>query len=390
MRTLTTSAAAIGDVPTDAVTLEALQDLAASETRYRRLFETAQDGILILDVVSRKIVDANPFIKMLLGYTHSELLGKELWEIGLFDDIVATQEAFRELTETGYIRYEHLPLVTRGGARVEVEFVSNVYRAADRDVIQCNIRDITSRSGLEQRAREQGAALADLHRRKDEFLAMLSHELRNPLSSIVNALQLMRLQRGDESLLQLQARTILERQVAQLSRLVDDLFEVSRVAIGRLRLRLETVDLRGVVEQTVELLRRTSLHKEIVLVERYPDEPVAVFASAGQIKQVLLNLVTNAVQAMGESGEIAIELTQEGSAAVLRVRDTGPGVESDVIDRIFDPFFTTKRELGGTGLGLALSQSIADAHGGTLTVASPAGGGAEFTLRIPLEGRRDE
>ena len=148
----------------------------------------------------------------------------------------------------------------------------------------------------------------------------------------------------------------------------------------------ETVDLRGVVEQTIELLRRTSLHKEIVLVERYPNEPVAVFASAGQIKQVLLNLVTNAVQAMGESGEIAIELAQEASAAVLRVRDTGPGIAPDVIDRIFDPFFTTKRELGGTGLGLALSQSIADAHCGTLTVASPAGGGAEFTLRIPLEG----
>src|SRR6185503_7460303 len=181
MTTLMTSAAPLGDTGADAVTLEALHDLAASETRYRRLFETAQDGILILDVVSRKIVDANPFIKRLLGYTHSELLGKELWEIGLFDDITATQEAFHELTETGYIRYEHLPLLTRAGAQVEVEFVSNVYRAADRDVIQCNIRDITRRTDLERRAREQATALADLHRRKDEFLAMLSHELRNPL-----------------------------------------------------------------------------------------------------------------------------------------------------------------------------------------------------------------
>jgi signal transduction histidine kinase len=89
---------------------------------------------------------------------------------------------------------------------------------------------------------------------------------------------------------------------------------------------------------------------------------------------------------MGETGEIAIELAREDRAAVIRVSDTGPGIDPDVLDRIFDPFFTTKREIGGTGLGLALSSSIADAHGGTLGAASPAGGGAEFTLRLPLEG----
>ena len=141
---------------------------------------------------------------------------------------------------------------------------------------------------------------------------------------------------------------------------------------------------RSVLGQTVDLVRRTTLRKEVEIVERYGDEPVVAYASAGQVKQVVLNLITNAQQAMGLSGTIAIELTRERDHALVRVTDTGPGIAPEIIDRIFDPFFTTKRELGGTGLGLALSQSIAGAHGGTLSAASPAGGGAEFTFTLPL------
>ena len=111
----------------------------------------------------------------------------------------------------GYIRYEHLPLKTKGGDEVEVEFVSNLYMVGDRQVAQCNIRDITQRR-MERQAKAQAAALADLHRRKDEFLAMLSHELRNPLSPILNAVHLLRLQ-GGENLIQQEARRIIERQV---------------------------------------------------------------------------------------------------------------------------------------------------------------------------------
>jgi PAS domain S-box-containing protein len=381
---LRTSAADAG-----AATLDAFHDLEASETRYRRLFETAQDGILILDVVSRKIVDANPFIKRLLGYTHSELLGKELWEIGLFDDITATREAFRELTETGYIRYEHLPLVTRGGAQVEVEFVSNVYRAADRDVIQCNVRDITSRSGLERKAREQGAALADLHRRKDEFLAMLSHELRNPLSSIVNALQLMRLQRGDESLLQVQARTILERQVAQLSRLVGDLLEVSRIAIGQLRLQLETIDLRGVVAVAVAATSAAVERRGHRLDVAVPESPVWLFGDPARLEQVIVNLLDNAAKYTEPGGRIWLSLSIERDVAVLRVRDTGIGIAAAVLPGIFDLFTQADRSLdragGGLGIGLSLVRALTEQHHGSVEALSPGiGEGSELVVRLPL------
>ena len=137
-----------------------------SEVRYRRLFQKAKDGILILDADTGKVIDANPFMTDLLGYSHEEFLGKELWEIGLFRDIKESRAAYRELQEKGYVRYEDLPLESRSGQKVEVEFVSNVYAENHRQVVQCNIRDITERSRLQRKVQEQSAALADLDRRR--------------------------------------------------------------------------------------------------------------------------------------------------------------------------------------------------------------------------------
>src|SRR5690348_7190577 len=153
-------------VPAEVAKAGAARALEASEVRYRRLFETAQDAILILDGDTGKIIDSNPFLTALLGYSADELLGKELWQIGLFQDIEANRAAFRQLQERGYIRYEDLPLQTKDGRRASVEFVSNVYPVEGHQVIQCNIRDIGDRKRAE-------AALRETARCKDEFLAML-------------------------------------------------------------------------------------------------------------------------------------------------------------------------------------------------------------------------
>jgi diguanylate cyclase (GGDEF)-like protein/PAS domain S-box-containing protein len=140
-------------------TEEALRD---SEARYRRLFETAKDGILLLDAVSGQITDVNPFIAELLGYAPEELLGKKLWEIGPFKDIIASQAAFRELQRKEYIRYEELPLETKHGERVEVEFVSNLYEVNHKKVIQCNIRDISERIRTKDSLRKVNEELSAL------------------------------------------------------------------------------------------------------------------------------------------------------------------------------------------------------------------------------------
>ena len=230
------------------------QALEISELRYRRLFETARDGILILDAKTGKIIDANPYMSELLGYTKEELLGQELWQIGLFQDIDASRAAFQELQERGYIRYEDLPLESKTGQLAEVEFVSNLYGVGHKQVIQCNIRDITIRNQLE-RAKVTAKTLADTNRQKDEFLAMLSHELRNPLAAIMNASHLLRIDSETESPIQQEARGIIERQVGQLAHLVDDLLEVSRISTGRIRLQQENVDMRGIVARAVESVR---------------------------------------------------------------------------------------------------------------------------------------
>ncbi|MFY9826888.1 MAG: ATP-binding protein [Thermoanaerobaculia bacterium] len=368
--------------------LVSTESIRTSEVRYRRLFETAQDAIFILNGDSGRITDANPFISQLLGYSHAEFVGKELWEIGLFHDIEASRLAYSELKRTGYIRYDHLPLHTKDGRQVEVEFVSNVYEVDGETVIQCNIRDITERSRLERQTREQAVVLADISRRKDEFLAMLSHELRNPLSSILNAVYLLRLQR-DEDLIQQQARNIIERQVGHLARLVDDLLEISRITIGNIQLRQERLDLRGIVERAVETVRPLIDRRQQQLAVTVPSEPVWLVADPTRLEQVVGNLLGNAAKYTEEGGSIWLTLEQKAEA-VLRVRDAGLGIAPELLPHVFDLFTqadrSSDRSQGGLGIGLTLVEKLVGMHGGTVQAFSAGLGlGSEFTVRLPLE-----
>jgi len=134
--------------------------LPASQDRYRRLFETARDGILILDAATGRITEVNPFMSELLGYSREEFVGKELWELGLFKNSKANQDAFRDLEKKGFIRYDDLPLRTTNGEPRELEFISNIYAEGDQQVIQCNIRDITGRKDAEEQLREAHSRLS--------------------------------------------------------------------------------------------------------------------------------------------------------------------------------------------------------------------------------------
>jgi PAS domain S-box-containing protein len=379
---------------TDLSQQEQYEELVASkaalrhtEIRYRRLFETAKDGILILNARTGKITDANPFMSELLGYTHDHFLDKELWEIGLFSDKTANEAAVRQLQQEGYIRYEHLPLETDRQLRVEVEVVANAYQENQQGVIQCNIRDITERSRLEKRLHEQAVALADLHRRKDEFLAMLGHELRNPLAPIANAVELLRLQKN-EGKLQHQARTIIERQVGQLTRLVDDMLEVSRITTGKIHLQRERTVLSGIAECAVETVRPLMNQRLHELTVSLSPQPVWVYADAARIEQVVVNLLTNAAKYTADGGRISLVVEQEGDEAVLRVRDTGVGIAPELLPRIFDLFTQAERSLdraqGGLGIGLSLVQRLVDTHGGRVEVHSVLGQGSEFVVRLPV------
>jgi PAS domain S-box-containing protein len=365
-----------------------------SEVRYRRLFQMAKDGILILDADTGKVIDANPFMTALLGYSHDEFLGKELWEIGLFGDITESRGAYRELQEKGYVRYEHLPLENRSGQKVEVEFVSNVYTEGQHQVVQCNVRDITERSRLQRLTQEQAAALADLDRRKDEFLAMLSHELRNPLAPILNAALLLRMHsnrnrlQGIENPILQQSAAIIERQVGQLTHIVDELLEVSRITTGRIQLHQESIVLDVVVDHAVTTVRSLIDQRKHELTVSLLTQAIWVHADAARLEQVIVNLLTNAAKYTDQGGHVWLTVQQEGDEAVVRVRDTGVGIAPETLPRIFELFTQAERSLdrsqGGLGIGLALVQRLVEMHGGSVAVSSTLGEGSEFIVRLPV------
>ena len=365
-----------------------------SEVRYRRLFQMAKDGILILDADSGKVIDANPFMTTLLGFSHEQFLGKELWEIGLFLHIEESQAAYRELQKKGYVRYENLPLESRSGQKVEVEFVSNVYTENDHQVVQCNIRDITERSRLQRLTQEQAAALADLDRRKDEFLAMLSHELRNPLAPILNAALLLRLHsnrnrlQGVENPILQQSTGIIERQVGQLAKIIDELLEVSRITTGRIQLHQEPIAVGVLVENAVATVRSLIDQRKHELTVSLPAKAIWLHADASRLEQVLVNLLTNAAKYTDPGGQVWLIVQLEGEEAVLRVRDTGVGIAPEILPRIFDLFTQAERSLdrsqGGLGIGLALVQRLVEMHGGTVAASSVLGQGSEFVVRLPV------
>jgi PAS domain S-box-containing protein len=384
--------------------------LNASEVRYRRLFEAARDGILLLDPSTRKITGANPFMAELLGYTRAEFLGKELWEVGLLADQAASQAAFQALQAHGFIRYENLPLQTKTGERREVEFVSNVYDEAGQSVIQCNIRDITERRQAEAEreillAREQAARTAAeaALRSRDEFLASVTHDLKTPLTAISLQAQLLRHQtvRDPARPCDLAVMDRIERQATRMRRLVDQLLDSARVQAGQpLPVLFADVNLADVVERhTVEYQATTQRHEIVVLVHER-DRLVGRW-DADRLEQLLGNLLSNAVKYSPDGGAITFSVAREADAAgdwaVLAVQDQGLGIPAADLPHVFERFHrgsNVAAHIPGMGIGLAGARAIVEQHGGTIRVESQEGVGSRFTVRLPLPfgtgGLRDD
>ena len=365
-----------------------MQDaLRNSEVRYRRLFESSKEGIVILDAKSGKITDANPFLAEMLCYPREKLLGKELWQIGLLQDACASRAMVHELLEKGYVRYENLPLETCGRQQIEVEVVANVYQEDHQQVVQCTIRDITARRQMEKRAAEHARSLADMQRRKDEFLAMLSHELRNPLASVRIAAYLLRRPQAPKSTKE-EARDIIQRQVDLLARLVDDLLEVTRFTTGKIRLQETDVDLRRVVEGAIAASRLHCDQKSQSIEIALPSEPVWIHGDPLRLEQVVVNLLNNAHKYTPRNGRISVRLERKGDEAVLHVRDNGIGIPAEMLPTIFELFAQGSKSLDhsqrGLGIGLALVRSLVNMHRGTVEAHSCLDQGSEFIVKLPV------
>ena len=238
-----------------------------------------------------------------------------------------------------------------------------------------------------RRARDQ-EALRDADRRKDEFLSVLSHELRNPLAPIRTSIHLLNHAAPDAARAE-RARLVIERQSEHLARLVDDLLDVTRIARGKISLRREPVDVAASAALTAEDLRDEVTARGLELAVELPPERVIVEGDPTRLAQVVGNLLQNAAKFTPTGGRVTLSVRAERGAAELRVRDTGIGIAPDLLARVFDPFVQADRSLArteaGLGLGLALVKGIAELHGGSVHAASAGpGAGAEFTVRLPL------
>jgi signal transduction histidine kinase len=234
------------------------------------------------------------------------------------------------------------------------------------------------------------AQLAEADRRKDEFLAMLAHELRNPLAPIRNGLEILRLA-GPDVQLQQEARDLVERQVRHLTRLVDDLLDVTRITRGKVRLQRQRLDLARLVRTTTEDRRPTLEQAGLRLELELPETPLWILGDPTRLAQVLSNLLDNASKFTDRGGAVRVRLERApGPQAVLAVQDTGIGLEATMLGRLFEPFAQDDRSLertgGGLGLGLALVKGLALLHGGEVhAVSEGPGKGAEFRVRLPVE-----
>ena len=352
-----------------------------SELRYRRLFETAQDGILIIDADTGCIIDVNPFLVELLGYSFESFKGKQIWELGFFKDIISSQDKFAELLREKYIRYEDIPLETADGRKIEVEFVSNVYEVDTHSIIQCNIRDIADRRIAEKALQKTMVELERSNKELEQFAYVASHDLQEPLRMISSFTQL--LAKRYQGKLDKDADEYIKYTVDSANRLqkmIQDLLSYSRITTrGSI---FNTIDANSALGQAVSNLSMT-IRETGALVTN--DELPTVAADQSQLALLFQNLISNAIKFHGDDPpRIHIAAKKMGEEWEFSVRDNGIGIEPQYFERIFVIFqrLHTGDQYPGTGIGLALCNRIVQRHGGKIWVESKPGKGSTFYFTL--------
>lgn len=409
------------------------EKLKESEMRYRRLFESAKDGILILDFKTGNIVDANPFIVKIIDLPLEEVLGKKLWEIGLFSNKEHSELAFIELKTNGYIRFEDMPIQRRNGKVIQVEFISNVYLENRTNVIQCNIRDITERVKQEFALKESEAKLkaqnteyANLNKGyttlnkelkkkidqiqqinndlilaknkaeesdqlKSAFLANMSHEIRTPMNAITGFSEIL-LQPGLSEDKFEKYLNIINTSSRQLLSVINDIIDISKIESGQLSIESELVNINMLMDELfISYTKLVDLKKlKFICKVASPNQLVQVKTDGNRIRQVMCNLLNNAIKFTKE-GEISFGYTIQENFIEFYVRDSGVGIAPENLSLIFKRFrqvkATNSQVNEGNGLGLAIAKALVEELGGTISVDSKSGIGSNFKFTISYENK---
>jgi PAS domain S-box-containing protein len=365
-------------------------ELRQAEERMRSVVDHVIDGIITIDV--RGVVQSfNPAAEKLFGYGKDEVLGRNVKMLmpepyhGQHDGYISNYTATGQAKIIGTGR--EVVGKRKNGSTFPMELAVSEFRIGDSRFFTGIVRDITQRKQLEQELRKRVDELADADRQKNEFLAMLGHELRNPLAPMRNAVHLLRLPGADSGMVD-QARDMMDRQLQQLVRLVDDLLDVSRIVREKIELRKEMIDVAQALERAVETAQPVLDARGHQLKTLLPLKRLYIEGDLIRLAQIVSNLLTNAAKYTSEAGEIVLAVEAVKDQVVIRVTDPGIGIDPMLLPRIFDLFVqgdhTLARSQGGLGIGLTLVKRLVELHGGTIEAKSEGKGkGSEFILRFP-------
>jgi PAS domain S-box-containing protein len=368
---------------------QAEEALRTSESKYRSLYRSTPVMMHSIDRDGRLLSVSDSWLET-LGYDRAEVLGRKAVEFLTPESRKdAVEVVLPEYFRTGVCRDVPYRFVKKNGDVIDVVLSA----IAEKDVGGRFVRSLSVLIDVTQRKRAE-EALREADRRKSEFLGVLSHELRNPLAPIQNALYILdRAEPGGEQAAR--AKAIIARQVAHLARLVDDLLDVTRISRGKIRLRRSRFDLGELVLRTVEDHRALFADREIALDVRISPGPLPVDADETRVAQVLGNLLLNSAKFTDGGGRVAVSVEPDGDAAEISVRDTGAGISPEMLGRLFEPFTqaddSLHRSRGGLGLGLSLVKGLVELHGGAVVARSEGvGQGAELVVRLRLAAAREE
>jgi PAS domain S-box-containing protein len=362
-------------------------ELARRERELTDFLENALEGLHRVGP-DGTIQWANKAELSLMGYTTEEYIGHSITEFHADADVIA--DILRRLRAGEDLYDQPARLRCKDGSIKHVLIHSNALWDDGKFVhSRCFTRDVTDRTRLEEEVRKKLQQLAEVDKRKDEFLAMLGHELRNPLAAIRSLAELMRRTEPHPDPKHLQRCEMLSRQVQQMGRLVDDLLDASRITQGKITLRQEPLEFMAVVARAIETSRPEINARGHRLTVLMPEEPVRIRGDLARLVQVLGNVLNNAAKYTPKGGHIHVSASQSDGKVELRVRDNGVGIAPELLPRVFDLFSqadqTLERSEGGLGIGLALVRRIVELHKGEVSAFSDGpGAGSEFVLRLPL------
>jgi PAS domain S-box-containing protein len=358
-----------------------------AEEELRRLasiIESSEDAVIGMDLEGT-IASWNAAAVRLYGYSAEEVLDRSVAILVPHDLAGEEPEILAKIRQGVAIRHYDTVRLTKDGRRVDVSITVSPIKGADGQIVGCSkiVRDIADRKRAEE-------ALREADRRKDDFLALLGHELRNPLAGIMNSAQVLNQFRAiDPEARQMQS--IIERQAAHMSRLIDDLLDVSRIVRGKIALQWERVDLAALARQSIGDHRASVDERGIALDVDVSQDPLWVDGDTVRLSQVLDNLLNNAIKFTDRGGRIGVRAACDPATnqATVEVQDSGIGMTAQTLDSLFEPFAqaegTVGRSSGGLGLGLAIVKGLVELHRGAIQAHSPGPRlGATFSMRLPL------